>query len=122
MRIYVITNGCFSDYHIIAATLSEKTAKKIAKRFDAEIEEYDDDVEKLLGQHMYRFEFNENGVLIDECVYEVDEYDFGKNEPYIFMNPTNEHLYVHINSVSRDKAFKIACDERAKYLAEKEGL
>lgn len=121
-KIYVITNGYYSDYHIIAATTSEKAAKKIAARFDANIEEYNDDGEKLLDQNMYHFKFSENGVLIHEDVQEVGEYDFCKNEPCIYMNHKNEHIDVFINSVSRDKAFKIACDERAKFLAEKEGL
>ena len=33
MKLYAVTKGDYSDYHIITLTASEDAAKKIAKRF-----------------------------------------------------------------------------------------
>ena len=35
MKIYVVTDGMYSDYHIITATIDKGVAEKIAKRFSA---------------------------------------------------------------------------------------
>ena len=40
-KVYVVTRGDYSDYHIITATTDKKTADKVAKKFNAEVEIYD---------------------------------------------------------------------------------
>ena len=53
MKLYAVTKGDYSEYHIIALTVSNDAAKKIAKRFsgtnDAMVEEYEDG-EIILGR------------------------------------------------------------------------
>ena len=36
MKIYVVTKGCYSDYHIITATTDEKLAYKIKEKFNGD--------------------------------------------------------------------------------------
>ena len=36
MKIYVVTRGVYSDYHIITATTDKALAERIAKKFDRE--------------------------------------------------------------------------------------
>lgn len=52
MKVYVITQGCYSDYHICAVTLDKDKAERLQKMYSAkdsyysdntEIEEYDTD-------------------------------------------------------------------------------
>lgn len=43
MTIYAVTDGEYSDYHIVALTINKERAEHIAKFYDnAEIEEYED--------------------------------------------------------------------------------
>ena len=50
MKVYVITQGCYSDYHICAVATDEEKAKLLKKYYScrddiAEIEEYDTEEE-----------------------------------------------------------------------------
>lgn len=58
MKVYVVTQGAYSDYHICGVALTEEDAQVMAKRFDrswdhSEIEEYDttiiDDIKRGNG-------------------------------------------------------------------------
>lgn len=54
MKVYVITVGDYSDYHIVGVTLEKETAELFKKTHDKryvkfEIEEYDTDYIKMIG-------------------------------------------------------------------------
>lgn len=120
MKIYVITDGECSDYHIITATTDEKMAKSIAKRYDANIEEYDDAELILNMKSVYFIRFDESGTVVstrnttnDYCFYR----DIG-----ICRLDAAHGVFVAIEADSLEEAIKIAAEKRAKFLAEKFGI
>ena len=120
MKIYVITDGEYSDYHIITATTDEKMAKSIAKRFDANIEEYEDAELIVNMKSLYFIRFDESGTVVstrnttnDICFYRdigICEFDAASG------------VFVTIEADSLEEAIKIAAEKRAKFLAEKFGI
>ena len=46
-KVYVVTRGDYSDYHIITATTNKDIANQIAKKFDAKVEIYDNEGNQL---------------------------------------------------------------------------
>jgi hypothetical protein len=44
-KLYAVTSGEYTDYHIITLTKSRKRAEKIAEMYDANVEEYEDNEE-----------------------------------------------------------------------------
>ena len=123
-KIYVVTKGIYSDYHVITATTDHELAKKIAARFD---EDYDEtrviefsDAELML-RPAWIVHFDKAGIVIEteECRDEYDYYDLGKCYERQWDNCT---LDITVSADDLESAIKIAAEKRAKYLAEKLGL
>lgn len=131
MKVYVVIVGEYSDAHIKYVATSRKIAEALAKRAEIDeigwrryvhIEEYEvfNDTSVMQEQDLvkrYRIVFQENGEIYGfyEDGYSDDYYssivsDYGKGVSVTVFN----------NDV--EVAKKIACDARAKYLAEKYGL
>ena len=126
--VYVVTKGCYSDYHICAVTLDKEKAERLCKLFDegswrdARVEEFDTEThaDLLSGRKPYRVSFRKNGDL-----YSVDEDTWGIEyfESEIIERPNiDDSLLVKLYAEDRESAIKIAAEKRAKYLAEKEGI
>lgn len=127
-KVYVVTKGCYSDYHICAVTLDKEKAERLRKLFDgggwdeACVEEYDTKTHEgfLSGRKPYCVSFRKNGDL-----YSVDEKTCGIEyfAPGIVEYPKHEGcLSVNLYAKNENAAIKIAAEKRAKYLAEKEGI
>lgn len=78
MKVYVITAGAYSDYHICCVCLDKETAEKRARLFDdnewdrAQVEEFDTD-------EYQEFRKNEDGEIVrcdGKQLYEVEVRDF----------------------------------------------
>lgn len=123
-KIYVVTQGTYSDYHIVAATTDRELAEKIAAKFSnnydkCDVKEYSD-AEVMLrpAWHIY---FDKAGNVINtsacDCAYDYGnvgrcwEYSYGQCG--VVASVTAEDL---------ESAIKIAAEKRAQYLAEKQGL
>lgn len=117
MLIYVITKGCYSDYHIAAVTDDKEKAEFLKMKFSdeydaAEIEEYDTDNYSVEGiQNMKLFYWK---VLInngDSMVY-----------PYLSGNQYFKVYDTGIQAVviarTKEQAIKIVRDKYAQYLSE----
>ena len=124
-KVYVITAGSYSDYHICAVTLDPQKAKTLRKFYNktemdgADVEEYDADFcyDRIAsGYEMYLVQFDQTG-----------------NAHWIRKNitPDGENIYSTCNGYyinvtvwakDEESAIKIAAEKRAKYLAEKEGI
>lgn len=131
MKVYVITSGEYSDYHICAVTLDDKKAKILKEKFDhddytgASIEEFDtDDYNGLLiGKNVYMIRFSKSGdvLTIINCtergLYSIDV-SACNAAPYM----SDDVCIVHVMARSPEAAIKIAAERRAKYLAEKMSL
>lgn len=120
MKVYVVTQGRYSDYHIIGVTLDKKLAEKAAEfnmkygrysNTEAYIEEWEtDDFHSSALTCVFEVDFDENGNIIDcEENHWADE-EFTRASMVIVRAKDEEH------------AKKIAIDRRAMYLAAKEGI
>ena len=63
---YVVTQGCYSDYHIVAVTTDREIAEKIAAKFTTKydeccIEEYHDAMAMLRPAWIVYFDISGNG-------------------------------------------------------------
>lgn len=129
MKVYVVTKGEYSDYHICAVTTDEETAKKLAEKYadsydDTWVEEYDTDhAEMALAKKKIFFcSFDP-----DDSTIEVDDRgDRGSWEgikpSHFIVSGNRKYLYVYVNADTEEEALKIASDKFAKYRAEKMNL
>ena len=132
-KVYVITKGCYSDYHICAVTLDKKKAERLCKLFDgggmdeSEIEEWDTEKHDdfLAGRMPYRVIFLEDGNVfsVDCDTWGLEYFETGITETPIWQNMKKlSGLRVNLYAEDKVSAIKIAAEKRAKYLAEKEGI
>lgn len=125
MKLYAVTKGDYSDYHIITLTASRDAAKKIAKMFSneydkAKVEEYEDG-KIILGKKLYFVRVVDGNV--DDVAEELSDY-------YLFdtsvfrghMYGGKEMYYTNVLTDTAEKAAKIGKDRIMKHIAEKESL
>lgn len=125
-KYYVITQGSYSDYHIVAVTADKEIAKKIADKFtddwdECRIETYCDGAVTLKPAWIVYFDKAGNVDDVRECdsayeyrqINEVHEYE----GVYALC-----HISITVSANDEESAIKIAAEKRAKYLAEKMGL
>lgn len=120
----MITTGCYSDYsvHSIWSTreLAEKALYFIGDRYKT-IDEMDVDEFPENGFRYWAvFWFNPDGSLFKEWQQDYES-SFLKEK----VEPTSregKRIYVETFGKDRDHAFKKACDMRAAFLAEKNGI
>lgn len=126
MKVYVITRGEYSDYHICSVTLDKERAEKLAKLHstelgDAKVEVYDTETvaenEALAGRFPYVVWFRPDGRVTS--VYRLWVED---NDPVPQVGCFNDRLRVTIRATSEEAAIKIAAEKRAEFLAIKNGL
>ena len=118
MKVYVITKGVYSDYHIVGVCLDEKKAKEIAKVIsdkynNAYVEEFDSD------QFITKTPRWIVGYYTHKWTAEYDEYDL--RSVHTENTIIDSHNFV-IYADTPEQAIKIAQDMRAEYLAKKKGV
>ena len=128
MKVYVVTRGEYSEYHICGLTTDEESAKK-AKKFysddwcEAEIEVYDTDkFSSMENWKLFIVFFDKSG-----SVKRAEEID--RNDDYFVdrLADWEEDDYFHgedfqVFATDKASAIKIAAEKRAVFLAKKEGL
>lgn len=124
MKLYAVTKGDYSDYHIITLTASKDAAKKIAKRFsgtyDAKVEEYEDG-EIILGKELYFVRMV--GGIVDDVAESNSEYNlYDTFVSHGTMIGGEKMYYTYVLTDTAEKAAKIGKDRIMKYIAEKENL
>lgn len=125
MKLYAVTKGDYSDYHIITLTADKEVAKKLAKRFsgtydDAMVEEYEDG-EIILGKELYFVRMVDGN--IDDVTEDDSEYNlFDTSVCHGNTWGGKPMYYTHVLTDTAEKAAKIGKDRIMKYIAEKEGL
>lgn len=118
-KVYVVTRGDYSDYHIITATTNKDIANQIAKKFGAKVEIYDDS--EIYTKTVFGVTFNKVGDVM--YCYELSEYDYPPNNQIIQHKRNNEIcLYLEVEADDEQSAIKIGAEKRAKFLAEQEGI
>lgn len=135
-KVYILTAGKYSEYHVVGATLDRKQAELACKVYGLKnsvpvdpddydplddpirIEEYDLDLFDGIKEkdHVYRVSISRNGCSVEE--------ENGEG----YFHPINDEDMIwgeyEITVAAKDEAhaLKIAQDKRAEYLARKEGI
>lgn len=127
-QIYAVTEGYYSDYHIISLTKSKEAAEEIAHFYDAKIEQYTDG-EVIMNQSSWNFSFSFDGKHISTSRYIPTSFEFSNSNitPNVSVLRdiwTNEKVYKVFVSTDKgeDAALKIALDVLAEYRAEESGI
>lgn len=130
MKVYVLTQGSYSDYHIIGVTLDKEKAEETVEKLNYNpgvyddpviLEAYESDAWDLgnLGCREYCFIFEPDGT----CGWATCEQRASMVRPAEVYTDCDDCVNVHVyTDKGWDHARKIAWDTRAKHLAEKEGL
>ena len=125
LKIYVLTKGCYSDYHIITATTDYELACKIKDRFDKINSEWSDEkvnIEiyenaELYLKPNYFIRFDKQGNVV-EAHEDTSEYGYDR---YSGLDVKGGY-FTTITTDNKESAIKIAAEKRAMFLAEKEGI
>lgn len=122
MKIYAITKGDYSAYHICALTVSKEKAEKLKKLYTekgkygykARIEEYEDrEVEDIL--FFWRYDLEDDEV-------KIDKYAEGNEKERVFKYSNYDSYCAYVWAHDAEHARKKAQDMIAQYKAEKEGI
>lgn len=131
MKVYVITEGVYSDYRIVGVSLDRKTADTVAEMlnkeesyYGAEVEVYDTETigDVYNGYKRYTVFQMQNG----ECVAKFSDLDLDSdfNKPWKMeksMNrKNNARLGVHVKAKSEPDALKIASEVFREYAIREE--
>lgn len=125
MKLYAVTKGDYSDYHIITLTADKEAAKKIAKMFSngddkAKVEGYEDG-KIILGKMLYFVRVVDGNV--DDVSEDLDDYNLFDTSVFRgHMYGGKEMYYTHVLTDTAEKAAKIGKDRIMKHIAEEEGL
>lgn len=127
MKLYAVTKGCYSDYHIITLTTRRDRAERLAKLYSDQFEEaiveaYE---EGDIDDHRIPYEvyFYTSG-NVTPYTRNFDEWDPGELMKVIAYDNAGigPEYRVLVLASSKELAVKIACDQLAQYKAEKEGI
>lgn len=120
MKVYVITKGHYSAYHICSVAIDYEKACILQKRFStkydpAEIEEFDtEDFNDILAKKiLYSVWFGSNGNVRDVFEEDVDYFD-PKDNPVRVLKSGMVAVYVF--AFDKESAIKIAAEKRAMEL------
>lgn len=143
MKLYVVTAGCYSEYHICGIFESEEKAKLYVELNDS-TDYYNEGMayhcEETLDDRL--MDANDSRKLYSVNVYpDTGKMLVGEDEGYYHLTPdpyfANFHEYrtydfnkhedvtvhgIHILANDKDHARKIAQDKYAEYKAEKAGI
>lgn len=124
-KIYAVTAGQYSDYHIVALTTNKEIAEakmRVSKEYDVRIEEYDDLQDFTIIEESkkvkpkWEIEINVHGKIVSSkiCTYSQDE----ELEEDIIRFTAGLHSFFYVFADDKEHAEKIASDRRAKAIAE----
>lgn len=122
-KIYVVTKGDYSDYHIITATTDKKLANEIAKKFSngwgkAKVEIYKN--AEIMLKPIYLVRFGLNGDVVEISSASTNEYMYEDINQCAFDH--SKQVFVIVIADDADHAIKIANEKRAEFLARKAGV
>ena len=123
MKIYVITQGYYSDYKLITATTDKALAEEIAKKFDNEfshtdVEEFED--AEIMLKPCWFVRFDKDGSVI-EIANKSDSVHHYEEVNKCSFDAAGQ-VMVSVCADNFDAAIKIAAEKRMQFLAERAGL
>jgi len=108
-KIYIVTDGEYSDYHIIGAFTDETQAERVAKEYNARVEEFVANEIGKDGRYQYTIHMNdeETRAYISSSTYT----DINKVTSYKQRNnPPQLDYTVTVMAEDKEHAVKIASD------------
>lgn len=126
MKIYVVTQGEYSDYHIITATTDKSIAKAIVKKFqnngyyEPKIEEYEN--AEIMLKPCWSVFFYDDGTIHDVIDGTYSPYSYEDVGTCCRVGRNRQFIRVVVSADSKEAAIKIAAEKRAKRIAEEAGL
>lgn len=121
MKIYVVTQGEYSDYHIITATTDKSVAERIANKFnggtnwsETYVEEYEN--AEIMLKPLFFVRFDKKGNVM-ECILETSSYGYD-SECAAVKYDCNKNTFTYVIADTMEAAIKIGAERRAKFLAE----
>lgn len=131
-KVYVVTSGEYSDYHIDGMFSTEELAQKFIDSFkrheytEMDIEEWELDVHKdalSQGYLPFRVSMRQNGDVMS-CEHEDSSYGFHSETPRDSFHSTvwndqgaPKYMVSHVYAKDQQHAIKIANERRGQYLA-----
>lgn len=121
MKTYVVTKGCYSDYHIITATTDEKLAYGIRDKFngdgwdEARVEIFKD--AEILLKPCYFIRFNSEG-NVSQMEERFNTYSYEQDSGLDIKGD----FYTCVVADDAVAAIKIGSERRAMYLAKEAGV
>ncbi len=128
-KVYIVTSGTYSDYHICAASLDKEHAELLAEKYtdsydEAVIEEYELDEffeEAKRGYFWYWCKCTlENGMFGQVEVRQLDGYGAGADGKVVKAFHRKQ-LFVDVLAEDDEHARKIAAEKFATYVYERRG-
>lgn len=126
MKVYVLTSGEYSCYHILGVLLDEEQAKIAAevmsdRRNDVEVETYDTDDLKFIkpGWKYWSIGFSERDHAVTDIICHNH---FGSLDEPDLYGEYHKNWYVDVYAEDEKYAIKNASDRLSKYLAEQNNL
>lgn len=123
MKVYVITKGAYSAYHICAVAADYEKAcilqKKFSTKYDtAEIEEFDteDFNDIFTKKNLYNVWFGSNGNVREVFEEELDYFDPEDNPVRVLKSGM---VAVYVFAFDKESAVKIAAEKRAMELSKR---
>ena len=130
MKVYVVTEGWYSDYHIECVTLSKEQANKYIERkssryTDYEIEEYDtNELDEFLADGRgYWMVWKTDGRIASnptDAPTPCNKIDINKVKQQYPKRKGN--IFTIVRADTKEEAEKIACDLFTKFEAKKAGV
>jgi hypothetical protein len=121
MKIYVVTEGEYSDYHICGVFTKEKKAERYAYLIGGDVEEYEDEDANNPEQLMIEYDRRRNEINVKGTYWGGEDrmlYDLF----YCYV-PFSERMAQEEDKWKlKDILLKIAQDRYAKFMARELGL
>lgn len=115
-KVYVLTDGSYSDYHIIGVFSTEKAGIKAQKEFGGDFEEYELDELGKDNRVPFYVRFDDTGTNCNpESSYNINML----NTIRCYTHPGHPHpIYAtYVMAEDKEHAIKIAADLVAQYKA-----
>lgn len=134
MKVYVITQGSYSDYHICAVSVDKERAVLLSRYFSdgdglAQVEEYDTEA-KLPNSEVlfrlipiYKVEIRKDGRCFSGIIeYHDSATPYKSRFTFGTLSGDGDTFYAFLTANDEAHARKIAFDKRAQMVAERFGL
>lgn len=121
-KVYIVTSGYYSDYHIVGAFSTKEKAEEMLDTLDSEstIEVYALDEQVMKNEKQWIVRFYKDGSVSDYECYDVEENEEREDLCLMSSGVFSQKLFtIQLYSDSKDKAIKIAAERRNYVLANK---